>query len=405
MLFNWLYARHTGGRVVLRFEDTDRARSTEEAIAQARGRARAGSGSTGTTARTARPSGSTSTRPRRPQLVDERRRLPLLLHGRGAGRPSAERRQAAGLPLIYSGRCRTLAAEQRADLGAAARHPPGDAGRRHDARSTTSSAAPSSGTTRSSATTSSSAPTARPTYLFANPFDDIEHGHHPRHPRRGPAAVDAAPARGLRRARAPSRPRTPTCRWCSAPTRRSSPSATAPSRSRSSATAAYLAEALVNYLALVGWSFDDHTTMMTVAELVERFTLERVNRAPACSTPEKLEWLNGEHLRALPPAEFAAALQRYLEAPGSPLATQPERVAEVAPHRAGEAARARRVRGVRRVPVRPREIDPGGLGRVEARCGRAPLAGRGPRARSPALAAWDAEAIEAALPPRARRRA
>ena len=35
MLFNWLYARHTGGRVVLRFEDTDRARSTEEAIAQA----------------------------------------------------------------------------------------------------------------------------------------------------------------------------------------------------------------------------------------------------------------------------------------------------------------------------------------------------------------------------------
>ncbi len=35
-----------------------------------------------------------------------------------------------------------------------------------------------------------------------------------------------------------------------------------------------------NYLALIGWSFDDHTTVMTTAELIERFTLERVNSSP-----------------------------------------------------------------------------------------------------------------------------
>ena len=46
-----------------------------------------------------------------------------------------------------------------------------------------------------------------------------------------------------------------------------------------------LAQALINYLALVGWSYDDHTTVMTIPELIERFSLERVNSSPACSIP------------------------------------------------------------------------------------------------------------------------
>ena len=70
---------------------------------------------------------------------------------------------------------------------------------------------------------------------------------------------------------------------------------------------------------------------MTRAELVERFTLERVNRSPGVFDAEKLEWLNGEHLRALSAEAFADAMLEHLEWRGSPLAAQPERVAQAAP--------------------------------------------------------------------------
>ena len=93
----------------------------------------------------------------------------------------------------------------------------------------------------------------------------------------------------------------------------------------------YLAETMRNYLALIGWSFDDKTTVMTTPELVERFTIERVNRSPGVFDFAKLEWLNGEHLRLLEPGRFLEELQDYLERSGSPLVASRERVAEVAP--------------------------------------------------------------------------
>ena len=55
----------------------------------------------------------------------------------------------------------------------------------------------------------------------------------------------------------------------------------------------YLPAALVNYLALLGWSYDDHTTVMSRHELVERFTLDRIKASPATFDYEKLDWLNG----------------------------------------------------------------------------------------------------------------
>src|SRR4051812_46453046 len=61
----------------------------------------------------------------------------------------------------------------------------------------------------------------------------------------------------------------------------------------------YYAPALMNFLALLGWSYDDRTTVMSPAELVERFSLERVGPSPATFDYEKLDWLNGVHLRAL----------------------------------------------------------------------------------------------------------
>jgi len=78
----------------------------------------------------------------------------------------------------------------------------------------------------------------------------------------------------------------------------------------------YLPDALVNYLALLGWSYDDHTTIMSRQQLVERFTLERVSKSPAIFDYEKLTWLNGMYLRALSPEEYANALLAYLREQG-----------------------------------------------------------------------------------------
>ena len=78
----------------------------------------------------------------------------------------------------------------------------------------------------------------------------------------------------------------------------------------------YVAPALMNYLALLGWSYDDRTTVMSRGELVERFTLERVGSSPATFDYEKLTWLNGVHLRELPAEEYAEALVAYLAEAG-----------------------------------------------------------------------------------------
>ncbi len=78
----------------------------------------------------------------------------------------------------------------------------------------------------------------------------------------------------------------------------------------------YVPEALVNYLALLGWSYDDRTTVMSRDELVERFTLDRVSTSPAAFDYGKLEWLNGVYLRELPPEEYAGRLVAYLRETG-----------------------------------------------------------------------------------------
>jgi glutamyl-tRNA synthetase len=78
----------------------------------------------------------------------------------------------------------------------------------------------------------------------------------------------------------------------------------------------YIPEALVNFLALLGWSYDDKTTVMSREELVERFTLERVGASPAVFDFQKLEWLNGVYLRELPPDEYADRLIEFLRERG-----------------------------------------------------------------------------------------
>jgi glutamyl-tRNA synthetase len=78
----------------------------------------------------------------------------------------------------------------------------------------------------------------------------------------------------------------------------------------------YLPAALVNFLALLGWSYDDKTTLMSKHELVERFALERVVVSPATFDYKKLDWMNGVYLRELQPDEYAHDLCRFLEERG-----------------------------------------------------------------------------------------
>jgi glutamyl-tRNA synthetase len=78
----------------------------------------------------------------------------------------------------------------------------------------------------------------------------------------------------------------------------------------------YLPDALVNFLALIGWSYDDSTTVMSREELVERFTLDRVGSSPAVFDYAKLDWLNGVYLRGLTPDAYADALVAYLRERG-----------------------------------------------------------------------------------------
>ena len=74
----------------------------------------------------------------------------------------------------------------------------------------------------------------------------------------------------------------------------------------------YLPAAVRNYLALLGWGADDATTLMSTEELVERFRIEDVGRAAAIFDEKKLRWINGRFMREMPLDEYTAAVARHL---------------------------------------------------------------------------------------------
>ncbi|HEX4838191.1 MAG TPA: glutamate--tRNA ligase [Solirubrobacteraceae bacterium] len=76
--------------------------------------------------------------------------------------------------------------------------------------------------------------------------------------------------------------------------------------------AGYLPEAVRNYLALLGWGAGDDATVMSTQELVKRFELERVSRNPARFDETKLRWLDGIHIRELSVSELAGRLLEFL---------------------------------------------------------------------------------------------
>ncbi|MFC1920941.1 glutamate--tRNA ligase [Chloroflexota bacterium] len=75
----------------------------------------------------------------------------------------------------------------------------------------------------------------------------------------------------------------------------------------------YLPEAMINFLALLGWSLDDKTEIMTRQQLIENFSLERVGKTAAIFDHKKLDWMNGVYIRGLSVDDFTQRALPFLE--------------------------------------------------------------------------------------------
>jgi len=94
-------------------------------------------------------------------------------------------------------------------------------------------------------------------------------------------------------------------------------------------TAGYLPEAMFNFLALVGWSYDGHTELMTREEIIERFSIKHVNPAPAAFNYDKLDHMNGVYIRGLEAGDLAERMMPFLDKAG--LAADRETVMRIVP--------------------------------------------------------------------------
>ena len=94
----------------------------------------------------------------------------------------------------------------------------------------------------------------------------------------------------------------------------------------------YLPEAVRNYIALLGWGYDESTEFMTTDELVERFSLERVSKNPAVFDEQKLRYMNGRYLRELPLEGLHRRLEQFYgrEIPPEVVAISQEKMSTLA---------------------------------------------------------------------------
>jgi glutamyl-tRNA synthetase len=343
-LFNWLYARHEGGEFRLRIENTDTSREVAEAVDQIQG--------------SLRWLGLDWDGPHTFQLdrMDDCRRVAdeLAADGRayedeGAIRFRMPDEGSTGWHDIVRGRVE-VANETIEDLVLV----------RSD---------------------------GRPTYNFASPMEDVWDGitHVIRgedHISNTPKQINIIRAVG---AEVPVYAHVPNVSGADGKKLSKRHGAVTVDEFRKDG---YLPEALMNFLALLGWAPDGETTIMSREELIERFTLERVSPSPAQFDYQKLDWMNGVYLRELAPQEFAHRLVLWLGENG--YAWDAELVARAAPLVQEKIARLAEFPGFAGFLFGDVEPDP------------ADLDGGGPMlaATEEALASlepFDAAAIEAAL--------
>lgn len=165
--------------------------------------------------------------------------------------------------------------------------------------------------------------------------------------------------------------------------------------------AGYLPEAVLNYLTLLGWSLDGETTVFSSETLCANFSFDRVSRNPAIFDVEKLDWLNGVYLRGLSPAEFVDGMVPWIVDAGlataKGLAARRDWLLRLAPLVSERVTRMGEiVPWVAFLFVDTIEIDPAAAEKVLS----APTAAAALDACRDVLAAvepWEHDAIEAAL--------
>jgi len=161
----------------------------------------------------------------------------------------------------------------------------------------------------------------------------------------------------------------------------------------------YLPEALMNYLALLGWSLDGETTIIDAKTLTENFSLDRISRNPAIFDVEKLEWINGVYIREMTAEQFVERMLPWLAGAGlasaDDVAERREWFERLAPLVSERIRRMDEIAPKVGFLFAEPEIDESAREKVLAKEG----AGRALAAASDALARceWTAGSIEAAL--------
>jgi glutamyl-tRNA synthetase len=323
-LFNWLYARHTAGAFLVRIEDTDTSRTREEWVDaigdtlrwlgldwdEAPWRQSRRIEEYLTAAEALLASGHAYECYETPEELD-------AIH---------EERKAAGLPPGYDGRGRDLTAEDRVRLGAEGRPRTVRFRTPDEGRSVFTDVV--RGEVSVEWSTISDFVIVRsdgsPLFFLANAVDDLAMGI--THVIRGEDLIDTthrvlAIRRALGGDVAPVYAHLPLILQADRAklSKRHGSVAVEDFRARG-----ILAEALFNYLSLLGWAPDDDREVMDRDEILDAFTLERVTHSAAIFDDKKLEWINGEWIRRLSRDEILErvrpfARERYGDALDDPM--------------------------------------------------------------------------------------
>lgn len=310
-LYNWLYARHTGGVFIVRIDDTDLERSTEEFEDEILGSFRWLGLDWDEGVEVGGPHGSYRQSDRLDRYAELARSLVESGHAYYDDRSSEEleelrrRAQKEGRhPGHYIRR-----PEKEAMSGVIRFSVPQDGGVEfHDLIRGDLSFAPADIDDFVILRSNGS-----PTYHLASTVDDVE--YEISHVARGEDLLPSTPKHILlTRALGGSSPEYAHLPLLVGPDGKKLSKrhgATALSDYRDSG---FIPDAMFNYLAILGWSPDGETTIFSREEAVEKFDLVKVSRNPSAFDPEKLEWMNGEYIRAMDSGSFAELVRPHVEA-------------------------------------------------------------------------------------------
>ncbi|MDP9334342.1 MAG: glutamate--tRNA ligase [Actinomycetota bacterium] len=307
-LYNWLHARHVGGTFILRIEDTDIARSTQESVDQIQHVLRwlGLDWDEGPYLQSTRFDAYLAAAHR---MVEEQRAYECYCT-EDEVRERNEQAMRAGRPPGYDGRCRDLTPADRAARVAEGRMPSIRFRTPDDGRSSFTDVI--RGEVSVEWSTISDFVIVRsngtPVFFLANAVDDLD--MEITHVLRGEDLIDSthrvlALRRALGHDDQPLYAHMPLILGPGGAKLSKRHGAVSVEEYRD---AGFLPAALLNYLALLGWGPEDGREILSLEELVAEFELERVNTSAATFDPKKLEWMNGEHIRATPLPDLVSAV-------------------------------------------------------------------------------------------------